>query len=220
MSDSHTPGPGRKSPRRSFWIAIAVIVVTIGFLGSFLGANSRAQTDSQRAHQNLQTSSAEIAATLNLAIQHEQDLAISAGTFIVENPNASESSFIRWVNNVDAFQRYSEILAVAIVDVVRPSQLPAFAARAAINAKESKAPTQTFTLTPPGKRPFYCLVDVEHARPGLTEIPITPPTAWAVRRPSPWAPRSIVTAVTRARWPVAARTSLALPAPKSRPTRS
>ena len=172
MSDSHTPGPGRKSPRRSFWIAIAVIVVTIGFLGSFLGANSRAQTDSQRAHQNLQTSSAEIAATLNLAIQHEQDLAISAGTFIVENPNASESSFIRWVNNVDAFQRYSEILAVAIVDVVRPSQLPAFAARAAINAKESKAPTQTFTLTPPGKRPFYCLVDVEHARPGLTEIPI------------------------------------------------
>jgi diguanylate cyclase (GGDEF)-like protein len=172
VSDLITPGPGHKSSRRSFWIAIAVGVVAIGFLGSFLGANNLAQTDNQQAHQNLQTSSVEIAATLNLAIQHEQDLAISAGAFIVENPRASESSFIRWVKNEDAFSRYPEVLAVAIVDIVRPSQLRAFAVRAAINEKESKAPSQTFTLTPPGRRPFYCLVDVEHARPGLAEIPI------------------------------------------------
>ena len=91
-----------------------MFVVAIGFLGSFLGANNLAQSDIQRAHQNLQTSSAEIAATLNLAIQHEQDLAISAGAFIVENPNASESSFIRWVNNVDAFHRYPEITVTGL----------------------------------------------------------------------------------------------------------
>jgi diguanylate cyclase (GGDEF)-like protein len=149
-----------------------VVVIAVGFLGSFFGARNLAQNDVQAAHQNLQTASVEIASTLNLAIEHEQDLAISAGAFIVENPNASESTFERWVKNEDAFQRYHEILAVAIVDVVRPPQLAAFAARAAINERESNAPSQTFTLTPPGKRPFYCLVDVEHARPGLTEIPI------------------------------------------------
>jgi diguanylate cyclase (GGDEF)-like protein len=76
------------------------------------------------------------------------------------------------VNNVDAFARYPEILAVAEVEIVHPSQLKAFAARADVNERESNAPSQTFTLTPPGKRPFYCLVDVEHARAGLTEIPI------------------------------------------------
>ncbi len=196
-------------------------VIALGFLGSFLGANNLGSTsDVATGPSDLQTSSAEIAATLNLAIEHEQDLAISAGAFIVENPNASESSFIRWVDDVDAFQRYPEILAVAEVDIVRPSQLKAFAARADINEKESKAPSQTFTLTPPGKRPFYCLVDVEHARAGLTEIPIgldlcdsslgpqllrlatrsdrpTPPTAWAVRPPLRWARRSIATAATR-----------------------
>jgi diguanylate cyclase (GGDEF)-like protein len=172
VSESTTPGPGRKSPRRSFWIAIAIGVVAIGFVGSFFGAKNLAQSDVQQDHQSLQTSSVEIASALNLAIEHEQDLAISAGAFNVENPNASESSFIRWVNDVDAFQRYPEILAVAEVEVVRPSQLMAFAARAAINERESKAPSQTFTLTPPGKRPFYCLVDLEHARTGLAEIPI------------------------------------------------
>jgi diguanylate cyclase (GGDEF)-like protein len=172
VTKTKTLRANRKSPSRGFWIAIAVVVVSVGFLGSFFGARNFAQNNVQQARQNLQTSTAEISSTLNLAIQHEQDLAISAGAFVVENPNASESSFIRWVNNVDAFQRYPEILAVAEVLIVRPSQLAAFAVRAAINAKESKAPSQTFTLTPPGKRPFYCLVDVEHARAGQTEIPI------------------------------------------------
>jgi len=149
-----------------------VVVIGVGSLGFYFGARNLALDDVLRAHQNLQTSSVDIASTLNLAIEQEQDLAISAGAFIVENPNASESTFNRWVKDEDAFQRYHEILAVAIVEVIRPSQLRAFAARAAINEKESNAPSQTFTLTPPGRRPFYCLVDVEHARPGLTEIPI------------------------------------------------
>jgi diguanylate cyclase (GGDEF)-like protein len=172
VSDSFTLKSHKESPRRSFWIAFAVVVLGVGFLGSFLGANNSAQNDVQQARQNLQTSTVEIASALNLAIQHEQDLAISAGAYMVENPNASESSFIRWVSNVDAFRRYPEILAIAEVDVVRPSQLTAFAARAAVNARESKAPSQTFTLIPAGRRPYYCLVDVEHARAGLQEIPI------------------------------------------------
>jgi diguanylate cyclase (GGDEF)-like protein len=141
-------------------------------MASFFGARSLAQNDVQHAHQNLRTTSIEIASTLKIAIQHEQDLAISAGAFIIENPTASESDFIRWVKDEDAFPRYHEILTVAIVQIVRPSQLPAFAERADANEKESNAPSQTFTLTPPGKRPFYCLVDVEQSRPGLPVIPI------------------------------------------------
>ena len=172
MSEPTVPGPGRRSARRSFWIAIAVGVVVIGFLGSYFGASNLAQSDVRQVQEDLQTSSGEIASALNLAIQHEQDLAISAGAFMVENPNASESSFMRWASNVNAFQRYPEILSVAEVDVVRPSQLRAFAARAVINAKESKAPQQTFTLTPAGRRPYYCLADVDVSRPGLPQIPI------------------------------------------------
>jgi diguanylate cyclase (GGDEF)-like protein len=172
VSDAATARHRRKGLGRSFWVVIAVGVVAIGTLGSYFGASHLAQDDVQRAHQNLQTSTTEIASVLNLAIQHEQDLAFSAGAFSIENPRASESSFIRWVKDVDAFERYPEILAVAEVQIVHPSQLKAFAARAAINEQESHAPSQTFTLTPPGKRPYYCLVDVEQARPGRPEIPI------------------------------------------------
>ena len=172
MNDPASVKSRGESPRRTFWIAIAIGVVTVGSLGSFFGANSFGQSNFEHARQNLRTSSVEIASALNLAIQHEQDLAISAGAFIIEDSDASETNFIDWLDNVSAFKRYPEILAVAEVVVVRPSQLKNFAANAAINEKESKAPSQTFTLTPPGRRPFYCLVDVELARPGLPEIPI------------------------------------------------
>ncbi|MGB8197093.1 MAG: EAL domain-containing protein [Acidimicrobiales bacterium] len=172
MSDPFTSSPEHKSPSRSFWIIIAVAVVAVGFLASYLGAKNLASGDVQSAQQSLRTSTVEISSVLNLAIEHEQDLAVSAGSFLIENPSASESSFIHWVGSVDAFRRYPEIFAVAEVEVVLPSQLPAFARRAAVNERESTASSQTFSLTPPGKRPFYCLVDVELARKGTAEIPI------------------------------------------------
>ncbi|MEO9181575.1 MAG: diguanylate cyclase, partial [Acidimicrobiales bacterium] len=118
------------------------------------------------------TTSIEVASALNLAIRHEQDLTVSAGAYLIENPNVTETAFINWVNNVQAFKRYPEIEAIASVAVVPYSQLTAFVAQANINAIESKAPPQTFSVTPPGKRPYYCFVNVQHARTGLTEIPI------------------------------------------------
>ncbi len=157
-----TSGPGRKSPATQFldrhrrgraWQSDSWVLLR--------RQQPRARRRAERARQNLQTSTAEIASTLNLAIQHEQDLAISAGAFIIENPNASESSFIRWVNNVDAFARYPEILAVAEVEIVRPSQLKAFAASADVNEKESQraepdvhadASRQATVLLPGGRR--------------------------------------------------------------------
>ena len=96
MNDPASVKSRGESPRRTFWIAIAIGVVTVGSLGSFFGANSFGQSNFEHARQNLRTSSVEIASALNLAIQHEQDLAISAGAFIIEDSDASETNFIDW----------------------------------------------------------------------------------------------------------------------------
>ncbi len=172
MSNIPTPVRTGASPRGTVWIAWAVIVIVFGSFGAFLAGGASARADYQRTHQSQQTSAEEISSSLNLAIQHEQDLTTSEVAFIVQNPNASETQFINWVSDVQAFKRYPEIQAIAIVSKVTLAQLPAFAARANIANVESHAPHQTFTVTPAGKRPYYCLVNVEHARKGLTEIPI------------------------------------------------
>jgi len=171
---SNIPIPGRTStnPLGTTWIAWAVIVLVFGSFGAFLGAGAWVRADVLRTHQSQQTSAVEISSALNLAIQHEQDLTTSEVAFIVENPNASETRFINWVNDVQAFQRYPEIESIAVISKVSLAQLPAFAERANINNAESQAPVQTFAVTPAGKRPYYCLVNVEHARKGLAPIPI------------------------------------------------
>ncbi len=154
------------------WIVWAAIVIVVGSIGAFLGAGAVARAEVQRSIQSQQTSAVEISSALNLAIQHEQDLTTSEVGFIVQNPNASETQFINWVNDVQAFKRYPEIQSIALVSKVSLAQLPAFAERANINNAESHAPIQNFSVTPPGKRPFYCLVNVEQARKVNTEIPI------------------------------------------------
>jgi diguanylate cyclase (GGDEF)-like protein len=151
---------------------MAIIVLALGSFGAFLGADASVHADVQRAHESQHTSAVEISSALNLAIQHEQDLTTSEVGFIVQNPNASETQFINWVSDVQAFKRYPEIETIALVSKVSLAQLPAFAERADINNAESHAAIQTFTVTPSGKRPYYCLVNVEQARKGLAEIPI------------------------------------------------
>ena len=68
--------------RRYLWLTAAVLVVLLGAIGSVLGARAVAQDDEQNAHQAFGTSSASVASTLNLTIQHEQDLSVSAGAFV------------------------------------------------------------------------------------------------------------------------------------------
>jgi len=132
---------------------------------------SLSQSDVQQAHQNLRTSSVEIASASTSPLNMNKTWRSAAGAFSSRTQRLRDGLH-PLVRNVDAFQRYPEILSIAEVDVVRPSQLKAFAARATLNAKESNAPEQTFTLTPAGRRPFYCLVGVDYARRGLPQIPI------------------------------------------------
>ncbi len=172
MSTVTAPGRSGTRPLGVAWAAWAFIVIIIGTFGSFLGANASAHAQVQRAHESQQTSAVEISSALNLAIQHEQDLTTSEVGFIVQNPNASETDFINWVRDVQAFKRYPEIESIALVSKVTLAQLPAFAARANTNNIESHAARQTFSVTPSGRRPFYCLVNVEQARVVTTEIPI------------------------------------------------
>lgn len=172
MSSNPWDASASEGPRRTVWLTSAALVIILGSLGAVLGSLAVARSDDQHSRQSFSTTSQEIASTLQLAIQHEQDLSYSAAAYVIANPHSSETNFIQWVNNEEAFRRYPEILAIAEVAVVPFTQLKAFARQANINARQSKAKAQTFTLTPPGKRPSYCLVEVEHARSGLPEIPI------------------------------------------------
>src|ERR1700676_276758 len=66
---------------RSVWAGITIALVLAGALASVLGARSVARSDADKTRLAFHLSSAEIASTLKLAIQHEEDLVVSTSAY-------------------------------------------------------------------------------------------------------------------------------------------
>ena len=150
--------------RRITWVVAAVTLAIVGITGSALGAGNVAQAASQRSKSAATTSSLGIASTLELAIQREQDLAVSTGSFLVDNPGATQSQFSNWVTTSRIFARFPEITGLAEVVLVPDAGLPTFAA-------EVQTSGQPFVVEPAGNRAYYCFETVTDSRTAATVTP-------------------------------------------------
>ena len=65
----------------------------------------------------------EVASTLKLAIQHEEDLVVSASAFVASHPHVRRGAFDRWVESVHAIQRYPELQNIGLVNYVPASDV-------------------------------------------------------------------------------------------------
>jgi diguanylate cyclase (GGDEF)-like protein len=154
------------------WGGVALVCVAAGTVGSILGARSVAHSDANKARQASRQTSSDIASTLKLAIQHEEDFAIGASTFFAGNPKATPAEFEAWARYGDGFHRYPELAKLSLVTLVRAPELAAFEAR--LSGRPLKPPTlthrtvkgvrvlvstpasPTLHVVPAGKRPAYC----------------------------------------------------------------
>jgi diguanylate cyclase (GGDEF)-like protein len=160
--------PRAPSSGRRFWLVAAAALVVIGSIGSILAARAVSRTEDERSRQGFIASSMEIASTLQLALQHEQDLVITMGAFVDRNPGASQAQFAQWTNAVRALERYPEVLGVAELVLVPASQLDAFAARAMADPTGPLGPGGTFVVSPAGNRPYYCFDSASLSRTPTT----------------------------------------------------
>jgi hypothetical protein len=176
---------GRSNGLRSVWATAAVFRLAIGTTGSVFAAGRVAQNEGQNSQRAFATSSAEIASTLKLAIQHEEDLVVSAGAFALGNPDASNTEFVQWATAVRAMDRYPELRGFGESVIVPASQLGAFAARAVADPVGPLASNGTFAVIPPGNRPYYCLARAGEVRSAAVGIPAawTSVPTFPVRRP-------------------------------------
>src|SRR5438132_7454082 len=129
LRNLRTLGRGRKSVRA----AVTALLVLAGTLASMIGARAVAHSDADRAQLTFHLASAEIASSIKQAIQHEEDLVVSASAFVRGNPNASPADFDRWSESVYAIQRYPELQNIGLVALVPASRLRAFEGRLAAN---------------------------------------------------------------------------------------
>ncbi|MHB8240741.1 MAG: bifunctional diguanylate cyclase/phosphodiesterase [Solirubrobacteraceae bacterium] len=160
----------------SIWAAATALLVIAGIVASVLGAKAVARSDADKARLSFNLSSAEIASTLKLAIQHEEDLVVSASAFVSEHPNTSAAGFDIWAESVHAMQRYKELQDIGLVAMVPAAHLSTFQARMAAHplrplGPKSVGPVESPQVLPSGSRPFYCLAVAGLARNAKTYLP-------------------------------------------------
>jgi len=158
------------------WAAATALLVIAGIVASVLGAKAVARSDADKARLGFHLASAEIASTLKLAIEHEEDLVVSASAFVTGRPNASAGEFDTWAESVHAMQRYKELQDIGLVAMVPASRLAPFQADMAVHplrplGPRSQAPAEAPGVLPAGERPFYCLAVAGLARNAKTYLP-------------------------------------------------
>jgi diguanylate cyclase (GGDEF)-like protein len=154
----------------------ASLVALAGIVGSLLGARAVSQSATHAKRLSFQVASREIASTLGLAIQREEDLVIAARAYAVSEGIVSSRGFDLWAQAVNAMARYPELENIGLVAYVPASGLRAFEAAVRAHPVEplglgtaSVAPA--FQLLPPGPRPYYCLAVAGLARSKQSYIP-------------------------------------------------
>jgi hypothetical protein len=153
-----------RSGRRRRWLSLAGTLTVGGVVLSVAGATALARSNAGRSWKAAQQSSGQIASTLALAIQHEQDLVAAATSFVLTVPHASEADLVQWAATVQAFQRYPELQGLGHSVIVPAAQLPAFSAQVSRDASGGSGSGGALQVVPPGPRPTYCLDVVVIAR--------------------------------------------------------
>jgi diguanylate cyclase (GGDEF)-like protein len=153
------------------WAAAAGLLIVAGVLSSLMAARSLAHGDANTAAKSFQQSSANVASTLGLAIQHQNDLIVDTSAYVLSGRGRSQAGFAHWISSARGFVRYPELQGIGVIRVVPASQLAAFAARAVADPSGPLSASGTFAVTPRGKRPFYCLTSQAQSRTAAIRTP-------------------------------------------------
>lgn len=157
--------------RGNVWGALALLIVALGSCASVIEANAISHQKTQSSLKDSQITSAQIAETLQLSLQHEGDLVVGAESFELGSPNAKQASFVQWTKNEKAMARFPELFGVGAIQVVPRADIASFVARYPIASMPETRQGSTIAVDPPGVRPFYCLVTMFVLRNPRLELP-------------------------------------------------
>jgi diguanylate cyclase (GGDEF)-like protein len=189
QTETQSPSPGRRhraaslrvrrrrgGGRRILWTALAATLALGGTLAAVLGARAVAGSDAEHQRLAFHLASAEIAASIKQAIQHEEDLVVAASAFVRSDPRSTPAAFDRWTESVGAMQRYPELQNIGLAAFVPASRLRAFEARLAADpvralGPQAALPERSLQIEPAGRRAYYCLAVAGVARSMASYIP-------------------------------------------------
>src|SRR6201987_1444483 len=99
--------------RRALFIArpwpSAILLVLVGTAAAAFGASSVSRSEEQKNRDTFHFASAEVASTLKLAIEREEDLIVSSSAFVSGTPHVTPRQLDGWVESIKALERFPEL---------------------------------------------------------------------------------------------------------------
>ena len=157
-------GPAGRDLRAGRWRVIAALVLVVGGLLSTFGSTQVARDEKDKSLRAFFSLSAEVASSMVLEGQHEQDLLLAGEANFTGNPTGGEAAFRRWSNTLHALSHYPELRGMSNVVIVRSPRLDAFSTWAKTHPWSQSGQPGGFEVSPPGLRPSYCFSTVEEVR--------------------------------------------------------
>jgi diguanylate cyclase (GGDEF)-like protein len=154
----------------------ALLLVAMGTAAAVFGASSVSHSEAQKDRDAFHFASAEVASTLKLAIQREEDLIVNSSAFVSSTGNVTPRRFDRWVESIKALQRFPEVQNIGLVRLVPAAQLSAFESYRRAEpirpfGQATLAPNAPFEVFPAGKRSQYCFAAAGLARTPAAFLP-------------------------------------------------
>jgi diguanylate cyclase (GGDEF)-like protein len=159
------PKPAHDDATMRRWpVAGFVALFLIGALLSTILSTRVARADADKSIRASAAVSAEVTSSLQLEIQHEDDLLLAGDAYLAGNPGVSESAFRRWSAALETLARYPELLGLNNAVIVRESSLTSFSKWADAHPWSPFGDPSRLVVSPPGIRPSYCLSTVGELR--------------------------------------------------------
>lgn len=155
------------SSRLQIW-SLSALVLVLGLAATLGLADAQAHHRRSQMQSELVTSSTSIVATMKLAIQHDQDLAVSLGGYLTD-ASPTNAQFAQWTAAVEAFDRYPELQGLGEIVMVPSSAVSSFEAAQEADASSSMSPE--VAMSPSAGEAFQCLQGVSEDRSDLLGLP-------------------------------------------------
>lgn len=156
-SPTPTTPLGAKPPRQ--WVRLSVLLAILclaaGVVGSVLGARSVAHSNATSARKAFQQTSAGITSTVKLALQHEEDLLTSAGTYFAANPGTSRAEFAAWTRWARTLRNHPDLQSLGLLTLVHAPELSEFEKR--LSKSDGRPGEAHLKIGPSPSGAFHCL---------------------------------------------------------------
>ncbi len=138
-------------------LLVGGLIFIAGLTASAILATEWRSNVTHANRQSFESTAADVSGTLNSKLDTNLEITRAMRAIAVMEPSSGDTRFLQWYSQLRLAGSASAGATAELIQLVTPSQLPAFRRQAEADPAFRAMLKGTFQIVPPGRRPVYCL---------------------------------------------------------------